>query len=91
MYEQGIAVQLSNGDGTFQAPQVIQTYSSTTAPTGAPPVVGSIGDATGSGKLDLVHSENNDEPTSGSTTFAAAVSRQGRRDVWIRVDPSRGR
>ena len=36
-YEQGIAVQLSNGDGTFQAPQVIQTYSSTTAPTGQPP------------------------------------------------------
>ncbi|HUB17593.1 MAG TPA: VCBS repeat-containing protein, partial [Acidobacteriaceae bacterium] len=30
VYEQGIAVQLSNGDGTFAAPQTIQTYSSTT-------------------------------------------------------------
>lgn len=52
-YEQGIAVQLSNGDGTFQAPQVIQTYSSTTAPVNAPPGVVQLGDATGSGKLDL--------------------------------------
>ena len=52
--EQGIAIQLSNGDGTFQAPQVIQTYSSTTAPPGAPPQVVYIGDATGSGKLDLI-------------------------------------
>ena len=41
-YEQGIAVQLSNGDGTFQAPQVIQTYSSTTAPTDLPPQCGAI-------------------------------------------------
>ena len=40
IYEQGIAVQLSNGDGTFQAPQVIQTYSSTTAPTDLPPSSG---------------------------------------------------
>jgi hypothetical protein len=54
VYEQGIAIQLSNGDGTFQAPQVIQTYSSTTSPPGAPPQVVNIGDATGSGKLDLV-------------------------------------
>jgi hypothetical protein len=53
VYEQGIAIQLSNGDGTFQAPQVIQTYSSTTSPPGAPPQVVYIGDATGSGKLDL--------------------------------------
>ena len=52
-YEQGIAVQLSNGDGTFKAPQVIQTYSSTTAPTGQPPQVVQIGDATGSGKQDI--------------------------------------
>ncbi len=52
-YEQGIAIQLSNGDGTFQAPQVIQTYSSTTAPTGQPPQVVQIGDATGSGKQDI--------------------------------------
>ncbi len=52
-YEQGIAVQLSNGDGTFQAPQVIQTYSSTTAPTAAPPALVQFGDATGNGKLDL--------------------------------------
>ena len=34
-YVQGIAVQLSNGDGTFQAPKTIQTYSSTTV---APPL-----------------------------------------------------
>ena len=54
VYEQGIAVQLSNGDGTFQAPQVIQTYSSTTSPPGAPPQMVYIGDATGSGKLDLI-------------------------------------
>ncbi len=54
VYEQGIAIQLSNGDGTFQAPQVIQTYSSTTTPPGNPPQVIYIGDATGSGKLDLV-------------------------------------
>jgi hypothetical protein len=52
-YEQGIAVQLSNGDGTFQAPHVIQTYSSTTAPTNSPPAVVEFGDATGNGKLDL--------------------------------------
>ncbi len=54
VFEQGIAIQLSNGDGTFQAPQVIQTYSSTTTPPGNPPQVIYIGDATGSGKLDLV-------------------------------------
>lgn len=54
VYEQGIAIQLSNGDGTFQAPQVIQTYSSTISPSGTPPQVVYIGDATGSGKLDLV-------------------------------------
>jgi hypothetical protein len=53
VYEQGIAVQLSNGDGTFQAPQVIQTYSSTTPPTNGPPFVVQLGDATGNGKLDL--------------------------------------
>ena len=52
-YEQGIAVQLSNGDGTFQAPQVIQTYSSTTAPANLPPSVVQFGDVTGNGKLDL--------------------------------------
>ena len=52
-YEQGIAVQLSNGDGTFAAPQVIQTYNSPTAPTGNPPVVVQIADATSSGKPDL--------------------------------------
>ncbi len=52
-YEQGIAVQLSNGDGTFKAPQVIQTYSSTTATAGLAPFVVQVGDATGNGKLDL--------------------------------------
>ncbi len=45
--------RLSNGDGTFQAPQVIQTYSSTTAPVNLPPAVVQFGDATGNGKLDL--------------------------------------
>jgi hypothetical protein len=58
-YEQGIAIQLSNGDGTFQAPQVIQTYSSTTAPTNPPPSVVQLGDATGSGKLDLFTETDN--------------------------------
>lgn len=53
IFEQGIAIQLSDGDGSFQNPQVIQTYSSTTAPTNGAPFVVQLGDATGSGKLDL--------------------------------------
>lgn len=50
---QGIAVQLSNGDGTFAAAQVIQTYSSATAPTLAPPYVVQLGHTRTGGPLDL--------------------------------------
>jgi len=67
---QGIAVQLSNGDGTFAAPQTIQTYSSTTAPTGEPPFVVQLGHTRASGPLDLfVETETN-----GSTTVTYALS-----------------
>lgn len=52
-YVQGIAVQLSNGDGTFQAPLTIQTYSSTTAPTGAAPFVVQLGHTRAGKPLDL--------------------------------------
>jgi hypothetical protein len=33
MYYEGFAVQLGNGDGTFQAPKITVTYQSATAPT----------------------------------------------------------
>jgi hypothetical protein len=83
LYEQGIAIQLSNGDGTFQSPQVIQTYSSTTAPTLNGPAVVQIGDATGSGKLDLFTETFNRATTSytlqlylgnGDGTFGSALT-----------------
>lgn len=83
VYEQGIAVQLSNGDGTFKAPQVIQTYSSTTPPGGAAPIVVQLGDATGSGKLDLfTETENVSTATvslqlylgNGDGTFGSALT-----------------
>ena len=52
-YIQGIAVQLSNGDGTFKAPQLIQTYSSTTAPPPLPPQLVQVGATRASGVPDL--------------------------------------
>ena len=52
-YVQGIAVQLSNGDGTFQAPQTIQTYSSKTVPPPLPPQVLQVAATRASGVLDL--------------------------------------
>ena len=52
-YYQGIAVQLGNGDGTFKAPQTIQTYSGTTVPASAPPAVVQIGDANQDGIPDI--------------------------------------
>ena len=52
-YYQGIAVQLGNGDGTFQAPQTIQTYSGTTSPAGATSPVVQIGDANQDGIPDI--------------------------------------
>jgi hypothetical protein len=53
-YYQGIAVQLGNGDGTFKTPLTIQTYSSTTIPSGVPqPLVVQIGDANQDGIPDI--------------------------------------
>jgi len=86
VYEQGIAVQLSNGDGTFAVPQVIQTYSSTTPPTmGAPPFVVQVGHTRAGGPLDLftetrvLNSTTVTYPLSlylgkGDGTFAAATT-----------------
>jgi hypothetical protein len=53
-YVQGVAVQLSSGDGTFAAPKGIQTYSGATAPPhGLPPVVVQVGHTRAGGALDL--------------------------------------
>jgi hypothetical protein len=52
-YYQGIAVQLSTGSGNFAAPQVIQTYKSTTPPTGAPPMPVQVGHTRAGSALDL--------------------------------------
>ncbi len=49
---QGIAVQLSNGDGTFKAPQTIQTYSGATPPA-APPQVVQVAATRASGVPDI--------------------------------------
>jgi hypothetical protein len=84
VYEQGIAVQLSNGDGTFQAPQVIQTYSSTTVPTGTAPLVAQVGHTRAGGALDIfaeTSTTTNSNVTwqlelylgNGDGTFAAAT------------------
>ncbi|MFP5229442.1 MAG: FG-GAP-like repeat-containing protein [Acidobacteriota bacterium] len=63
-YYQGIAVQLSNGDGTFATPKVIQTYAGTTQPTGNPPVLVQVGRTRPGGNLDLFAETST---TSGST------------------------
>ncbi len=52
-FYQGIAVQLGNGDGTFKAPQSIQTYSGTTLPSVTQPIVVQIGDTNSDGKSDI--------------------------------------
>lgn len=53
IYYQGVAVQLSTGSGSFAAPQVIQTYKSTTAPTNVVPIVVQVGHTRPGGALDL--------------------------------------
>lgn len=51
-YYQGFAIQLSNGNGTFQAPKLLTTYSGATAPSGEA-LLGLIGDANSDGYPDL--------------------------------------
>ena len=86
-YYQGIAVQLSTGSGNFAAPQVIQTYKSTTAPTQAAPLMVQLGHTRTGGALDLftMTSTNNSGTVTwqlqlylgkGDGTFAAATMPQ---------------
>jgi hypothetical protein len=51
----GIAVQLSNGDGTFKAPQLVQTSSTLTYSNDRSPetLIASIGDVNGDGFPDI--------------------------------------
>ncbi|MGB9029904.1 MAG: FG-GAP-like repeat-containing protein, partial [Acidobacteriaceae bacterium] len=83
-YVQGIAVQLSNGDGTFQAPKTIQTYSSTTAPPPLQPLLVQVAATRASGVRDvfvLLESLSNGTITTqlelylgnGDGTFGAAT------------------
>jgi Bacterial Ig-like domain (group 3)/FG-GAP-like repeat len=66
-YYQGIAIQLSTGSGNFAAPQAIQTYKSTTAPTELPPFIVQLGHTRAGGPLDLfTETEIN---TSGTITY----------------------
>jgi hypothetical protein len=44
-YYRGLAVQLGNGDGTFQPPKIIQTYTGKTYPGGLGPMTIQVGDA----------------------------------------------
>jgi hypothetical protein len=54
-YNRGFAVLPGNGDGTFQAPVLTSTYSSTTAPTAAAvPQIRSVVDLNGDSKPDLI-------------------------------------
>jgi hypothetical protein len=52
-FADGIAVQLSNGDGTFQAPKVIQIYAGTSPVSGSTPQVVQMGHTRPGGPLDL--------------------------------------
>ncbi len=83
-YVQGIAVQLSNGDGTFQAPKTVQTYSGTTAPPPLQPQLVQVAATRASGVLDLfvlLESVSNGSVTTqlelylgnGDGTFGAAT------------------
>ncbi len=67
-YYQGIAVQLSTGSGSFAAPQVIQTYKSTTAPTSNAPQVVQVGHTRPGGALDLF--VLNTTNTSGTISYS---------------------
>ncbi len=67
-YYQGIAVQLSTGSGSFAAPQVIQTYKSTTSPTSNAPQVVQVGKTRPGGALDLF--VLNTTNTSGTITYS---------------------
>jgi len=52
---EGFAVQLGNGDGTFQAPKIVTTYSSTTPPLAAfGSSIGAIGDVNHDNFPDVV-------------------------------------
>jgi hypothetical protein len=53
IYYEGIAVQLSNGDGTFQKPKIIQTYSGTISPPNLGPMTIQVGDVNRDGFPDL--------------------------------------
>jgi hypothetical protein len=66
-YYEGIAVQLGNGDGTFQAPKVIQTYSGTTQPSQLGPMPIQIGDVNRDGFPDLFVLDPTQSPTNVST------------------------
>ena len=84
-YVQGVAVQLSNGDGTFQAPKVVQTYSSTTIPPSLQPALTQVAATRASGVRDLfvlLQSVSNGTVTTklelflgnGDGTFGAATT-----------------
>ena len=69
-YIDGLAVQLSNGDGTFQAPQLILSYSGTTTPpSSATILVDQIGDVNGDGFPDLLTLQYGPPDAQGNTNF----------------------
>jgi hypothetical protein len=54
-YNEGIVVLPGNGNGTFQAPVITTTYSSTTAPYSTfPPQIEAVADLNGDGNSDLI-------------------------------------